>query len=62
MNNKLSYSEAVGRVEQIVEMLESGQTDIDQLGALLKEAKKHLARCNAELGKVENDIKKILSD
>lgn len=62
MKNRLSYSQAVGRVEQIVETLESGQTDIDQLGVLLKEAKKLLAQCNAELGKVENDVQKILSD
>lgn len=60
MKNKISYDKAVIRIEQIVEILESGQTDIDQIGNLLKEARTLLDQCQSELGKIEKNVHKIL--
>lgn len=60
MKNKLTYDEAARHIEEIVTQLESGQVDIGQMGQLLKEAKTLLAQCQAELGKIESNVRKIL--
>ena len=59
---KQTYTEAIERVEEIVNELESGQLDIDDVSTRLKEAQQLLKFCKTRLNKVENDVKKILED
>lgn len=56
-----SYEEAMQRLETIVRQLENGDLDIDSLADRLKEAKQLIATCKSKLTRVENDVKKILS-
>ena len=57
-----TYTEALQRLEKIVEGLEQNQFDIDSLGRQLKEAKTLLSFCQKKLQAVETDVKKILSN
>ncbi|MBQ7057127.1 MAG: exodeoxyribonuclease VII small subunit [Bacteroidaceae bacterium] len=59
---KQTYTEAIERVEEIVNELENGKLDIDDVSTRLKEAQQLLKFCKTRLNKVENDVKKILED
>lgn len=59
---ELIYTEALQRLEKIVEGLEQNQFDIDSLSEHLKEAQKLLRFCQEKLQIVETDVKKILSN
>ncbi len=48
------------RLEAIVEQIENGELDIDQLSANLKEAKQLLAFCKKRLFEVDGEIKELL--
>ena len=62
MKKDITYEEAIGKLNTIVQKIESGQMDIDSLAANLKEAKELITFCKDKLTKVEEDVKKILSD
>ena len=57
---KLTYEQAVERLQAIVAKIERGDMDIDSLADNLKEAKQLVALCKNKLLKVETDVKKIL--
>lgn len=57
-----TYTEALQRLEKIVEGLEQNQFDIDSLSRQLKEAQELLRFCQKKLQAVETDVKKILSN
>ena len=59
---KQTYTEAIERVEEIVNELENGKLDIDDVSTRLKEPQQLLKFCKTRLNKVENDVKKILED
>lgn len=61
-NKKLTYTEAMTRLESIVNKIESGQMDIDSLADNLKEAKELVAFCKQKLTQVDTEVKKILSE
>ena len=52
----------MARVEQIVQALESGETKLENLSDLLREAKELITLCRKQLMKTEDDINKILED
>jgi exodeoxyribonuclease VII small subunit len=58
----MTYEQATKRLEEIVQSIESGKTDIDSLSAALKEAKELIAFCKDKLTKAETDVKKILDN
>ncbi len=58
----MTYEQATKRLEEIVQSIESGKTDIDSLSAALKEAKELIAFCKDKLTKAEADVKKILDN
>lgn len=62
MGKELKYEDAMKRLQIIVEQIENGDTDIDQLADSLKEAKELIAFCKNKLQKVETDVKKILGE
>ena len=59
---ELTYEQAMSRLDEIVEKIESGEMDIDSLAANIKEAKQLVAFCKDKLTKVEEEVQKILED
>ena len=59
---KITYEEAIQRIEEITKKIESGEMDIDSLATSLKEAKELVQYCKEKLTKVEADVKKILDE
>ena len=57
----MTYEKAMKKLEEIVNKIESGNMDIDQLAAKIREAKQLSDFCKDELTKVEADIKESLS-
>lgn len=60
METKMTYEQAMKRLEQIVKQIEVGEMDIDSLTANLKEAKNLVAFCKDKLTNVETEVKKCL--
>lgn len=56
-----TYEEAVSRLEAIVESFERGETDIEQLGARLREANGLLAYCKEKLQLAETEIDEAMN-
>ena len=59
---QLTYTEAITRLETIVNKIDNGQMDVDLLAANLKEAKQLVAFCRQKLQQVDEEVKHILSD
>jgi exodeoxyribonuclease VII small subunit len=60
MEAKMTYEQAVKRLEEIVKRIEGGEMDIDSLTANLKEAKGLVEFCKEKLTNVEAEVKKCL--
>jgi exodeoxyribonuclease VII small subunit len=56
------FEQALARVEQIVERMESGEIELDQALALYQEGTELMARCQAALQDVQRSIKKLTRD
>lgn len=56
---ELSYTQAVGRLEEILERIERGEVDIDELSSLVKEAADLVALCREKLTQAEMEVKRI---
>ena len=54
---KLTYTEAVAEIEQILVRLRSEQIDVDTLAAEVKRATELIAQCKAQLTDVEKAVK-----
>ena len=54
---KMSYSQAIDRLNEIMQQMESGALDVDSLADTLKEARELLGFCKDKLHKVEENIK-----
>ncbi len=61
-SKKLTYSEAVAEIEQILTRLKSEQTDVDKLSAEVKRATELIAQCKARLTEVEATVKAQLNE
>ncbi len=59
---KKTYEQAMLRLEDIVRQVERGETSIDSLTDLLKEAKQLIAYCKDKLYATEEEIKKVLEE
>lgn len=59
---KMTYEQAMLRLEDIVRQVERGETSIDSLTELLKEAKQLIVYCKDKLYATEEEIKKVLAD
>ena len=60
MNKELTYSEAVKRLEEIMNKIQSGGVDIDELTKILAESQELIAFCRNHIYKVEEDVKGII--
>lgn len=55
-----TYTEALQRIEVILEQLESEDTNIDELNGLVKEAMALVSQCKKQLRDTEEELKKNL--
>ena len=58
----MSYSQAVTRLEEIMNVVQSGKLDVDELSGLLKEAAELVKFCRAKLYKVDEEVNKLLDE
>ena len=56
----MKYEEALQQLESIVNKMEQGEYDIDELAEQLKTAQKLIKLCRDKLTKTDAEIKKIL--
>ena len=56
---KITYNEAMMRLEEITAKIQGGKVDIDELAGLLKEAQKLVNFCREKLYKVDEEIKAL---
>lgn len=61
MKKEMKYEEAVRQLEEIVEKMETGEPDIDVLGAELKKAQQLIRFCKDKLTRTDEEIKKVLA-
>lgn len=57
---QINYEEAMGELEQIVEQMEDGELNLDELTTKLKRAQQLIKTCNDRLTKTDAEIQKIL--
>jgi len=60
MEPNISYTEAMKQLEEISRNISSGELDVDQLAAKLKQAKELVEFCKQKLQSVEADVNQIL--
>ena len=61
-DNNMKYEDAMKRLEELVQQMESGDVSIDSLTLKLKEAKQLIQLCKDKLTKTEEEIKKVQGD
>jgi len=61
-NGKLTYEQAMARLETLVSAMESDKLEIDKLCDTLEEVKALLAQCREKLYKTEEQVKNILEE
>ncbi len=59
---KMTYEEALSKLNGIVEKLERKEVKIDELSDTVAEAKRLVDFCREKLDRTEKDIKKIIDD
>ena len=62
IKENIKYEEAVQQLENIVQKLENGELNIDELSNELKNAQKLISLCRQRLTKTDEEIQKILND
>ena len=58
---QINYSEAIAEIESILELIEAGELDVDELTGKVKRVSHLIQICKAKLHEADEDIKKILS-
>ena len=61
MKNDLTYTQAFAELEILVEQLEDGNIELEQLAAKIKEANGLIEICETKLRKTSADINVVLS-
>jgi exodeoxyribonuclease VII small subunit len=57
----IKYSEAISEIEEILEQIESGELDVDELTGKVKRVSQLIQVCKAKLNDADADIKAILN-
>lgn len=60
MSNDPTYTEAMTEIEEILEKIESGQLDVDELTAKVKRVAGLLELCKRKLKTTETEIQKVI--
>lgn len=59
---QIKYSEAISEIEEILELIESGELDVDELTGKVKRVSQLIQVCKSRLHAADEDIKRILSN
>ena len=59
-NGEYSYSQAVARLVEIMQAIQSGSVEIDTLYQLLREADELIKFCRTRLYEVDEEVKMLL--
>lgn len=57
---KKTYTQAITRIEEIMDAVQDGKLDVDELSGLLKEAAELVKFCRNKLYKVDEEVKALL--
>ena len=57
----MTYTEAIDRLNEIMQQMESGELDVDALTETLKEARQLLAFCKEKLHTIDQDVQEIMT-
>jgi len=60
--NKISYKEAMEKLEAIVSGLENDEVPVDELAEKVKEASKLIRLCKSVLYETEEEVNKVLQE
>jgi exodeoxyribonuclease VII small subunit len=58
----MTYREAIARLEEIVQKIEAEEPDVDELGALVKEAHQLTEFCQKRLKSTEAEVEEALEN
>jgi exodeoxyribonuclease VII small subunit len=58
---QIKYSEAISEIEEILELIETGELDVDELTGKVKKVSQLIQLCKSKLHEADVDIKRILS-
>ena len=58
----MKYEEKIGKLEQIVNDIESGKLSVDMLSEKVKEGSLLIKECREMLTKVQNEVNNILTE
>ena len=61
-NNNMSYAQAMARLEELMNSIQSWALDIDSLAGVLKEADEIIKFCKNKLYKVDEEVKALLQN
>ncbi len=59
---ELNYRESVEEIEKILNKIESGETDVDELTEEIKKAAKLLQSCKEKLFRTEQEVANIINN
>jgi exodeoxyribonuclease VII small subunit len=59
---KLTYAQAIGELEKIINEIEAESVDVDVLAEKVKRATYLIKFCKSNLRTTEEEVKKVLSD
>lgn len=60
-DDKLTFEQAMGRLEEIVKRLEQGDAPLEEALALFEEGTQLLGGCSARLDSAEQKVRKLLA-
>lgn len=57
---ELTYKEAISQIHEILQSIEEGEPDVDELSTKLLRANELITYCKNKLHKAEKDIQKVV--
>ena len=58
----ITYNEAVCRLDEIMNRVQNGKLDVDELSGMLKEAQQLVLFCRNKLHQVDEEVKALLEE
>jgi exodeoxyribonuclease VII small subunit len=58
----LTYSEAIGTIDEILQQIEAGELDVDELAEKVRQASELLKICKSKLFNTEKEVEKVLKE
>lgn len=62
MTKKMTYNEAISEIEEILDKIENGQLDVDELTEKVKRVAVLLKMCREKLKSANDEVVKILKE